>query len=70
MNGVSKKLTIAGVGIAALLTLSQSEVNTLAFYVAVSITVITLVAVATQAFLDYKNGNKIDNDKDSDEAMV
>lgn len=61
MNGVSKKLTVAGVGIGALLTLSQSEANTLAFYIAVSITVITLVAIAVQARLDSKNGKKPNN---------
>lgn len=54
MNGVSKKLTVAGVGIAALLTLARAEANTLSFYVAVSITVITLTAIGVQAFLDYK----------------
>jgi putative effector of murein hydrolase LrgA (UPF0299 family) len=58
MNGVSKKLTVAGVGIVALLTLSKSEANTLAFYVAVSITVITLASISVQAILDYKNGRK------------
>ena len=53
-TGVSKKLTVTAVGIAALLTLAQSEPNTLAYYVAVSITVITLSAIAVQALLDYK----------------
>jgi hypothetical protein len=62
MNGVSKKLTVAGVGIVSLLTLAKGEANTLAFYVAVSITVITLAAISVQAFLDFKNGKTTPKD--------
>lgn len=53
MNGVSKKLTVAGVGIAALLTLGKTEASDLATLVASGIIGITLVAIAAQTFLDY-----------------
>jgi hypothetical protein len=54
-GGVSKKTTIAAVGIAAELTLAgTAKPSTLTFFVAVAIGVITLAAIGVQAFLDYK----------------
>jgi hypothetical protein len=54
-GGTSKKVTVAGVGIAAELALAgTSTPSKLAYFVAVAIAVITLTAIGVQAFLDYK----------------
>lgn len=54
-GGTSKKVTVAGVGITAELALAATaKPNTLTFFVAIAIAVITLSAIGVQAFLDYK----------------
>lgn len=58
MNGVSKKLTVAGVGIAALLTLADNEPNYLTYLVGAGIFLITWLAIIVQAQIDKKNGGK------------
>ena len=54
MNGVSKKLTIAGVSIGALITVIKAEPNILAYIVVAGIVVITLAAIGSQTYLDYQ----------------
>jgi hypothetical protein len=54
-GGTSKKVTVAGVGIAAELALAgTTEPGTLPFFVAVAIALITLTAIGVQALLDYQ----------------
>jgi len=53
-GGTSKKVTVAGVGIAAELALAgTADASKLTFFVAVAIAVITLAAIGVQALLDY-----------------
>lgn len=54
MNGVSKKLTVAGVGIAGLLATIKVQSSILAYMVVAGIVVITLTAIGVQAYLDSK----------------
>lgn len=52
MNGVSKKLTVSGIGIAALVSIVNEPASKLSFFIAGGIAVITLLAVAAQTYLD------------------
>lgn len=54
MNGVSKKLTVSGIGIAGLLATIKVQPSILAYMVVVGIVVITLTAIGVQAYLDSK----------------
>jgi hypothetical protein len=57
-GGTSKKVTVAGVGIAAELALAgTADPSKLTFFVAVSIAVITLASIGVQALLDYRKQN-------------
>lgn len=57
MNGVSKKLCIAVVGIAAIVSLADGAPNKLPY--AISIAVICIVYKAVQGYIDCKN-RKVD----------
>lgn len=53
-GGTSKKVTVAGVGIAAELALAgTATASKLTFLIAVTIGIITLVAISSQSLLDY-----------------
>ena len=56
-NGVSKKLTASGIGIAALISLKDAQPSILAYSIAGGIVLITLLAISVQAWLD-RNGGK------------
>lgn len=58
MNGVSKKLTVSGIGIAALVSIVNEPPSKLSFFVAGGIAVITLLAIAAQTYLDSRNEPK------------
>ena len=53
-NGVSKKLTTAGIGIASLITLKDAQPSVLAYSIVAGIVVITLSAIGLQALIDKK----------------
>lgn len=55
MNGISKKAHVAAIGLGAIVAIAQGDSDTLAYYAFVCITVITVVAVVLQAFLDRNN---------------
>jgi len=57
-GGTSKKLTVAGIGIAALLAVTKAEQSYLSYFAEAGITAITLAAIAVQAWLDMKNGGQ------------
>lgn len=52
MNGVSKKLTVAGISIGALVAIIKTQPSMLAYIVVVGIVVITLAAIGSQTYLD------------------
>ena len=54
-NGVSKKLTTAGIGIASLITLKDAQPSILAYSIVAGIVLITMSAIGLQAFLDKRN---------------
>lgn len=55
MNGVSKKLTVAGISIGALIAVIKTQPSMLAYIVVVGIVVITLAAIGSQTYLDSRN---------------
>ncbi len=57
-GGVSKKLTVAAAGIAALLALKDAQSSYLAYSIVGGIILISLSAMGLQAFLDRKNGGQ------------
>jgi xanthine/uracil permease len=54
MNGVSKKLTVSGIGIAALVSIVNEPPSKLSYFVAAGIALITLLAITAQTYLDRK----------------
>jgi len=52
MNGVSKKLTVAGIGVGSLVAVIKTQPTWLAYIAVIGIVVITLAAISTQAYLD------------------
>ena len=59
-NGVSKKLTVAGIGIASLISLKDAQPSILAYSIVAGIVLITLSAIGLQALLDKKNEPAVD----------
>ena len=57
-NGVSKKLTIAGIGIASLISLKDAQPSILAYCLVAGIVIITLSAIVLQAKLDQNGHNE------------
>ena len=51
-NGVSKRLTVAGISIGSLVAIIKTQPSMLAYWIVAGIVIITLAAIGSQTYLD------------------